>query len=156
MFSYADTQLHRLGANARQLPINAPRVQVNNGNQDGALDGGRTVSGVNYQPSRLHPRAEQSDARYSQLPLEGTTQQARIQREQNFKQAGELFRSFSKSERKDLIQSLGASLASADEVSKHIILSFLYKADRTYGEGVASVARGDLVHVKRLASQLSD
>lgn len=156
VFSYADTQLHRLGANARQLPINAPRVQVNNGNQDGALNSGRTVSGVNYQPSRLHPREEQPEARYSQLPLEGQTQQARIQREQNFKQAGELYRSFSKQERKDLIQSFGASLATADEVSKHIILSFLYKADPSYGEGVTKVARGDLVHVKRLASQLSD
>ena len=41
------------GANALQLPINAPRVAVNNGNQDGAMNIGHTSTGVNYQPSRL-------------------------------------------------------------------------------------------------------
>lgn len=156
VFSYADTQLYRLGANAQQLPINAPKVRVNNGNQDGAHNSARTLSGVNYQPSRLEPRAEQPTARYSQLPISGKTQQARIQREQNFKQAGDLYRSMSKMERNDLVQSFGASLSSADEVSKHIILSFLYKADPAYGTGVAKVANGDIVHMKRLASQLVD
>lgn len=156
IFSYADTQLHRVGTNANQLPINAPRVRVNNGNQDGALNSGRTLSSINYQPSRLLPRDENPQARYSQLPLQGTTQQARISREQNFRQAGDLYRSYSKTERMDLIQSFGASLASADEVSKHIILSFLYKADAEYGAGVAKVVRGDLVQVKRLAARLSD
>ncbi|MCT7264534.1 catalase, partial [Salmonella enterica] len=65
VFSYADTQMYRLGANALQLPINAPRVTVNNGNQDGAMNSGKTSTGVNYQPSRLLPREEPQTARYS-------------------------------------------------------------------------------------------
>lgn len=69
VFSYADTQMYRLGANALQLPINAPRVTVNNGNQDGAMNFGKTTTGVNYQPSRLLPREEPQTARYSQAPL---------------------------------------------------------------------------------------
>ncbi|AMQ84857.1 catalase [Pseudomonas sp. 22105] len=156
MFSYADTQMYRLGANAQQLPINAAKVTVNNGNQDGAMNGGATHSGVNYQPSRLQPREETQSARYSQAALQGSTQQAKIQREQNFKQAGDLYRSFSKKERKDLIESFGGSLASADDESKHIILSFLYKADPEYGAGVTKVAKGDLSRVKALAAKLAD
>ncbi|WP_085632310.1 MULTISPECIES: catalase KatB [unclassified Pseudomonas] len=156
VFAYADTQLHRIGTNAMQLPINAPKVAVNNGNQDGAMNAGASRSGVNFQPSRLQPREETPQARYSQTALEGRTQQAKIQREQNFRQAGDLYRSYSRQERKDLIASFGASLAGADDESKHIILSFLYKADPEYGAGVAKVAKGDLARVKALAANLAD
>jgi len=156
VFSYADTQMYRLGANALQLPINAPRVTVNNGHQDGAMNSGKTSTGVNYQPSRLLPREEPQTARYSPSPLAGSTQQAKIQREQNFKQAGDLYRSYSKKERQDLIDNFGGSLATTDDESKHIILSFLYKADPEYGAGVTKVAKGDLARVKALAQKLTD
>ncbi|WP_251004038.1 catalase, partial [Escherichia coli] len=91
-FAYADTQMYRVGANGLGLPVNRPRSEVNTVNQDGALNAGHSTSGVNYQPSRLDPREEQASARYVRTPLSGTTQQAKIQREQNFKQTGELFR----------------------------------------------------------------
>ncbi|MEG0247748.1 MAG: catalase [Pseudomonas sp.] len=156
LFSYADTQMYRVGANANSLPINQPRAAVNNGNQDGALNPGRSNDMVNYQPSRLQPRSTSDLARTSQLPLSGTTQQQGIAREQNFKQAGELFRAYSKSEQRDLINSFGQSLAAADDQSKHIILSFLYKADAAYGAGVTKVANGDLKRVKALAANLQD
>ena len=117
---------------------------------------GASSTGVNYQPSRLHPREEPQGARYSQSSLQGSTQQVKIQREQNFKQAGDLYRSFSKKERQDLIESFGGSLASTDDESKHIILSFLYKADPEYGAGVTKVAKGDLGRVKALAAKLVD
>jgi catalase len=156
IFSYADTQLYRVGTNGLSLPVNRPLVAVNNGNQDGAMNAGATASGVNYEPSRLSPRPQDPNARYSQLPLSGTTQQAKIVREQNFKQAGDLFRSYSKKEQQDLIQSFGESLAGTDDASKHIMLSFLYKADPAYGSGVARVAKGDLARVKQLAAQLQD
>ncbi|WP_426142512.1 catalase KatB [Pseudomonas sp. DWP3-1-2] len=156
VFSYADTQLYRVGTNVLSLPINAPRVKVNNGNQDGALNTGHTTTGVNYEPSRLNPRPAVEEARYSQLPLSGTTQQAKTQREQNFKQAGDLYRSYSEKDQKDLIQSFGESLATTDDESKNIMLSFLYKADPAYGEGVTRVAKGDLAKVKQLAAALKD
>ncbi|UYB52729.1 catalase KatB [Xanthomonas sp. AM6] len=156
IFSYADTQLYRVGTNGLSLPVNRPRVTVNNGNQDGAMNDGATTSGVNYEPSRLSPRPQDPNARYSRLPLSGATQQAKIVREQNFKQAGELFRSYSKKEQQDLIQSFGESLAGTDDASKHIMLSFLYKADPAYGSGVARIAKGDLARVKQLAAQLQD
>ncbi|WIH05316.1 catalase KatB [Xanthomonas translucens pv. graminis] len=156
IFSYADTQLYRVGTNGLSLPVNRPRVAVDNGNQDGAMNSGASASGVNYEPSRLAPRPQNPNARYSQLPLSGSTQQAKIVREQNFKQAGDLFRSYSKKEQQDLIQSFGESLAGTDDASKHIMLSFLYKADPAYGSGVARVAKGDLARVRQLAAQLQD
>lgn len=156
LFSYADTQMYRVGANAAALPINQPRAAVNNANQDGALNPGRTRGMVNYEPSRLQPRTTPVSARYSQLPLSGTTQQLGMARQQNFNQAGELYRSYSKGEQRDLVNSFGQSLVDADDDSKHIILSFLYKADAEYGAGVAKVAKGDLKRVKALAANLED
>ncbi|GAB3064371.1 catalase [Stenotrophomonas tumulicola] len=156
LFSYADTQMYRVGVNGLQLPVNRPRVEVDNGNQDGAMNIGRSSSGINYEPSRLQPHRQSTHALYSTLPLAGSTQQAPIARQQNFKQAGELYRSYSRREQLDLVHSFGQSLAGADDESKHIMLSFLYKADPDYGTRVARVASGDLARVKQLASQLED
>lgn len=156
LFSYADTQMYRIGANGLSLPVNRPRSEVNTINQDGAMNAGQTTSGVNYQPSRLQPRSEQTNARYVETPLSGTTQQAKIQREQNFKQAGELFRSYSTKERKDLIDSLGEALAITDEESRYIMLSYFYKADSEYGTGLAKVAKADVQRVREMASKLND
>ncbi|WP_231718366.1 catalase KatB [Yersinia rohdei] len=157
LFAYADTQTYRIGVNGLNLPINRPYSPVNNGNQDGSLNSGNTQDkGVNYQPSRLYPREELASARYSHTPLEGTTQQSKIQREQNFKQTGELYRSYSKKEQDDLVNSLGSSLAGTDTESKNIMLSYFYKADKGYGTRLTSVAKGDLVSVQKLADKLSD
>ncbi|WP_114241958.1 catalase, partial [Acinetobacter baumannii] len=40
VFSYSDTQLYRLGANYQQIPVNRPRVAVNNNNQEGFMNMG--------------------------------------------------------------------------------------------------------------------
>ncbi len=156
LFAYADAQMYRLGANAHQLPVNAPRKPVKNVNQDGALNAAISLSGVNYQPSRLLPLNETPQARYSATALSGSTQQAGLSREQNFQQAGDLYRSFNSQARKDLIANFGHSLAGADDESKHHILSFLYKADAEYGAGVTRVAKGNLSRVQTLAAQLRD
>lgn len=37
IFSYHDTHLHRVGVNAEQLPINAPKAPVDSYNKDGAM-----------------------------------------------------------------------------------------------------------------------
>ncbi|WP_240630180.1 catalase KatB [Brenneria alni] len=157
LFAYADTQMYRIGANGLSLPINQPTVKVNNGNQDGSLNSGDTQDqGVNYQPSRRYPREELTSARYSSTPLSGTTVQQKIQREQNFQQAGDLYRSYSEKEKNDLVNSLGSSLATTDKESKNIMLSYFYKADKDYGTRLTAIAKGDLPEVKKLADKLSD
>ncbi len=156
LFAYADTQMYRIGANHMGLPINKPRVAVNNDNQDGHLNSGNTKTSVNYQPSRRMNREESPRGLYSQLPLSGTTQQAPIYREQNFKQAGELYRSYSKKEQRDLINTLGGELAKTDEEARYHLLSYFYKADPEYGAGLTKVAKSDLKRVKEMAAKLKD
>ncbi|KRG76843.1 catalase [Stenotrophomonas ginsengisoli] len=156
LFSYSDTQMYRLGANHQQLPINRPRVEVNSNNSDGAMNFGARTGEVNFEPSSMNPRPEAVAARYSNLPLEGVTQQRKIAREQNFVQAGELFRSYDRKMQADLINSLGGALAGAEDAAKHTMLSYFYKADAAYGEGLTRVAKGDIARVRELASKLAD
>lgn len=157
LFSYADTQMYRIGANALSLPVNAPRVPVSNGNQAGAMNSEHADDkGVNYQPSRIYPREELQSARYSHTPLSGMTQQAAITKPRNFRQAGELYRSFSAKERADLINTLGRALKNADARSRMAMLSYFYKADKEYGERLAAVTHDSVAGVKALAEKLPD
>jgi len=50
VFSYADTQRHRLGPNYLQLAINKPHVPVDNDQRDGAMQSGSFRGAVNYEP----------------------------------------------------------------------------------------------------------
>lgn len=157
VFSYSDTQMYRLGANHQQVPVNRPVVQVNNNNQDGAMNISERESNVNYEPSRMQPKPATTNAKAVMTPLNGTVMQQAIQKEQPFKQAGELYRSYSATEKKDLIRNLAADLGAVkDAETKHIMLSYFYKADMDYGMRLTQAVKGDLATVKAKAAQLKD
>ena len=96
LFSYFDTQRHRLGPNFQQVPINRPRLATMTHNQDGALSQRTQKGDVNYQPSQADAVTYRDDNqyRYSNTKLSGTTLQQVIGKQNNFKQAGELYRTF--------------------------------------------------------------
>lgn len=154
LFSYADTQRYRLGVNHMSLSVNAPKVAVNTHNQEGEGYSKAEVSTVNYQPSRSGKGfVDDKQYEYCQVPVSGTTQQIPFQKTQNFKQAGELYRSFSKADQTHLVNALAGDLKTVkNEEIRTIFTSFLYKADKEYGERVASMANVDMKEVKRLAT----
>ncbi|WP_281649042.1 catalase [Parendozoicomonas sp. Alg238-R29] len=155
VFSYSDTQLYRLGANHQQLPVNRALNTVTNHNQDGLADSGHTVSDVNYEPSRIRPLTVDAGARYSETALSGTTQQRAIKNQENFKQAGELYRSFTDKQQDNLIKNLAADLSQVkDSTTKHIMLSYFHKADSEYGKRLTKAVNGDLSKVKKLSYAL--
>jgi len=154
VFSYSDTQLYRLGANHQQLPINRPRVQVVNYNQEGFMNTGQTTSDINYQPNRDGVTEDRRYA-FSSAPLQGNTQQRAIDKQQNFQQAGKLYRSLGKSERDNLIANLAGDLSQVrNSETKHIMLSYFYKADKDYGKRLTKAVKGDIAKVKALAENL--
>ncbi|WP_444903687.1 catalase [Microbulbifer sp. CnH-101-E] len=152
VFSYSDTQMYRLGANHQQLPINRPRAVVNNWNQDGAANYGQQTSDVNYQPSRIDARSEDSKGLYSNKLLTGSTQQKAIEKKLPFAQAGVFYRSLSLKERQNLIENLAGDLGKVrDDNTKHIMLSYFYHADKDYGQRLTKAVGGNLSRVKKLA-----
>lgn len=155
LFAYSDAQLHRVGTNLFQLPINAPKVAVDNNNQDGAANSGSRTSSVNYEPSLIEPKPQDAAQKRSRLPLGGSTQQARIAKTLNFRQAGEFYRSLSEKEQASLIVNLSNDLGAVkSEPTKYTMLSYFHKADRDYGRALAKAMGLDQDRVERLASTL--
>lgn len=157
LFSYVDTQHHRLGANFQSLPINKPVVAVNNNHIDGASSTGNRKGLVNYEPSRLAPLKEDANARSSKLPLTGSTQQERIARTMNFRQAGEFYRSLGAQDRDDLIANLSGDLKRVTNAdSRNTMLSHFWKADADYGKRLVKAVGGDAGKIAALAASLKE
>ena len=51
LFSYPDTQRHRLGPNYLQIPVNCPYAPVRNHQRDGLMNVNQDPSPVNYEPN---------------------------------------------------------------------------------------------------------
>jgi catalase len=157
IFAYADTQLHRVGTNGLQLPVNRPRTASLNYNQDGAQNSAARTGNVNYQPSEHAATADNAQYKYSQLPLTGATQQARITKTRNFVQAGEFYRSLSKQQQANLVSNLAGDLGQVkDENVKYTMLSYFQKADANYGKTLAQALKADTRRVESLAASLQD
>ena len=157
IFSYADTQLHRIGTNGLQLPVNRPRTPAANHNQDGAQNPSARKGNVNYQPSEHADVADNAQYKYSQLPLSGATQQKRIAKTRNFVQAGEFYRSLSKQQQTNLVSNLAGDLSQVkDENVKYTMLSYFHKADAGYGKALTLALKADIGRVETLAAALRD
>ena len=162
LFSYADTHRYRLGINHLHLAPNKPRTPVHAVSvQDGAGYSPARTGSTNYYPSRYvdDPGYATTDAglKSCQYPLQGMTQQIPFEKTQNFKQAGELYRSFDKRSQDSLVETFGGDLAAVESQEiRDIITSFLYKADADYGKRVGKIAKADMKTVKKLAASYQD
>ncbi len=167
LFSYADTQRHRIGVNAPQLPVNRPLAAVRSHAQDGALRGGTTSGAVdiNYQPNSFDGDnnrgrgvyREDPEHKAATLALSGTTQQKIIARTLNFKQAGERFRELSAAEKDALIANFAGDLRKVKNAKVRVqIAAHAYAADPSYGERLARETKTDVAQVKAVATRLSN
>lgn len=151
LFSYFDTQRHRIGGNFQQLPVNAGKNKVLTYNQNGYMSMRPQTGDVNYQPAASKKEVtDNKKFKYSQtvFPAGTTTTQAKIDKENNFKQAGDTYRSFSKKDQDNLIKNLGNALKGVKDkkvVAK--MISYFYQADAEFGKRLAS-------HVKMDRNQL--
>jgi catalase len=138
-FSYADTQRHRLGTNYLQLPINRPKVAVNNNQRDGAMQYGPYGGGtVNYEPNTLaggepHEAETMSSEDYS---IKGKVVRQKIRLTNDFQQAGKRYRSLSKVDQEHLIGNIADSLGKADKPIQQRMVDNLANADPELGKRV--------------------
>ncbi len=108
---------------------------------------------INYQPSVNRPEVkDDSKFKYSVSKFKNTeTTQAKISKPNDFKQAGELYRSFSKKDQDNLIANLSGALKQVNNnttVAKMIF--YFYQADRDYGMRLAkelNLSRAELEQV---------
>lgn len=152
-FSYSDTQRYRVGTNYLQLPINAPKKHVATNQRDGQMQYRvDTAPGqnphVNYEPSSMNglkeaPRTYPDHQPYSA----GNLVRQPIDRINNFKQAGERYRTFEDWERDDLINNLVDALSGAVPTVQNRMIDLFSQCDEDYGrrvrEGLQRVATGN-------------
>lgn len=138
LFAYHDAQLYRVGTNHQQLPVNRPRCPFHHQQRDGAMavdNGGAapnyaTVEAAGTKPQgfghgdagwTLHGDAGRYDARGS---------------EDDYTQAGNLFRLLSPLERQHLFDNMAGPLSRTPIEIQQRMLAHLDKADLEYGAGV--------------------
>lgn len=138
LFSYFDTQRYRLGANFQQVAVNAP-ISVNTNNQDGALSRRGTKSDINYQPSRIENKTETPSAKYTPARYgDVSTTQMKITQTNDFKQAGEFFRSLDAAGQTSLINNLAGDLKLVTNTETvKIMVGRFYMADSNFGMRLA-------------------
>ena len=141
VFSYADTQRHRLGTNYLQLPINRPKVQVDNNQRDGAMQyapfGGGTV---NYEPNTLAEGmpTEAPAIAASRQTIKGDVVRKKISKTNDFQQAGERYRSLGKKDQDHLVGNIVDSLSKANKAIQRGMVQNLTKADAKFGQRIAA------------------
>ncbi len=142
-FSYSDTQRYRVGANYLQLPINAPRVKVATNQRGGQMSYKTDFAEgqnphVNYEPSFLGGLQEASKAGKDYTPrYDANLVRQKIDRTNDFKQAGETYRNFEDWERDELIFNLVSTLSTCDKRIQDKMVEHFTLADEDYGRRVA-------------------
>lgn len=153
LFSYGDTQRHRLTGNFQQIPVNAPKNSVKTYNQDGYMSTRIQEGDVNYQPSTNLPEVvDNAKFKYSKSVFNApvSTTQHVIDKENNFKQAGELYKSFSKKDQDNLIKNLSDNLnAVKNKVIVHKMIAFFYQANSEYGTRLMKATNTSMNDVKQ-------
>ncbi|MEK8130640.1 catalase [Paenibacillus filicis] len=139
LFSYPDTQRYRLGANYLQIPVNCPYAPVRNYQRDGAMRMRQEASTYNYEPNSSTGSPSEAPAyRDTPSPLQGQAERRRIEKTDDFTQAGEKYRSFTGTERDHLIANLVNDLKAAPmNIQLRAVCNF-FRADREYGSRLAA------------------
>jgi len=156
LFSYPDTQRHRLGANYHLLPVNAPKAaRMQSYQRDGAMRFDPNGGGApNYWPNSFGGPTPDPDAAASPLEVSGTAaRHAPELGDVDFVQPGNLYRDvMTEEDREHLIGNIVSHLGGAQKRIQLRQTALFYKTDIEYGARVAQGLDLSLEEVKHLAA----
>ncbi|MDT3396363.1 catalase [Streptomyces sp. B1866] len=139
LFAYGDAHRYRVGVNADHLPVNRPHATVaHTYNRDGFSYDGRHKGAKNYEPNSFGGPAQTSRPLWQPVPVSGPTGDhvAPVHAEDDdFVQAGSLYRLLSEDERERLVANLAGSIAQVtrDDIVQRAVENFR-KADADFGK----------------------
>lgn len=139
LFAYSDAHRYRVGANHNLLPINRPKVEVNNYQRDGQMRFDNNGGGsVYYEPNSFGGPTEAPAAKTTAFPVSGVVESVSYDHNDHYTQAGDLYRLLSEEERARLIETIVGSMKPVERNAiKLRQIQHFYKADPEYGERVA-------------------
>mmetsp|Transcript_19331 Transcript_19331/g.31659 ORF Transcript_19331/g.31659 Transcript_19331/m.31659 type:complete len:491 (+) Transcript_19331:91-1563(+) len=138
IFSYADTQRHRLGPNYLLLPPNAPKTRYHNNHHDGFMNFTLRDEEVNYFPSRFDPVRHADKYPIPTAVLHGQRMKQTIVKENLFSQAGARFRSFDPARQDRFVKRVAMALAAprVTEEIRSIWIGYWSQCDRGLGSRI--------------------
>jgi catalase len=139
LFAYSDAHRYRVGPNHNLLPINRPKVEVNNYQRDGAMRSDNNGGGaVYYEPNSFGGPKEEPQYKQTSFQVTGVAEQTSYDHNDHYTQAGDLYRLMSEEERTRLVETVVGAMkpVDGDDIKLRQIQHF-YKADPEYGEKVA-------------------
>jgi catalase len=143
LFAYADAHRYRIGVNHTQLAVNAPRAtEANNYGRDGLMAVNPAGRARNYEPNSYDGPVETGQALSAPLAVSGhsgTHEAPAHSKDDDFYQAGELYRLMSAAEQERLVNNLAGALSQVereDVVEK--VVGHFRAADAEYGRRVAA------------------
>ncbi|CAG9462382.1 unnamed protein product [Pedinophyceae sp. YPF-701] len=144
IFSYADTQRYRLGANYLMLPANAPRCPFSHNHHEGAMNHRVRQGEVNYQPSRIDAPEHAPAFPVSQAVMSGPRVKQSLPKENNFQQPGERFRSWDRARQERFIGRFceWACDPRTPAAVREIWVGYWTQCDRDLGRRIAERVRG--------------
>jgi catalase len=139
LFAYSDAHRYRVGANHAALPINRPKVTVNNYQRDGQMrfdnNGGRSVY---YEPNSFEGPKEAPEYKQTPFQVSGSAAQSAYDHNDHYTQAGDLYRLMDEGEKArtaaNIVESMKPVLK--EKIKLRAVLNF-YKADAKLGESIA-------------------
>ena len=149
LIAYADAHRYRVGVNVNQLLVNAPRCPVHHYQRDGAMAGmspafgtdNNQGGGVNFYPNdRVAEGAPAPVAEVAEPPLpildDAWIKAYDTQEEDNFSQAGNLYRIMNDDQKNQLARNIAGGLSQASASVRERILAQFQAADPDYAERV--------------------
>ncbi|MFJ9405928.1 catalase [Streptomyces sp. NPDC101393] len=139
LFAYGDAHRYRVGINADHLPVNRPHAtEARTNSRDGFLYDGRHAGRKNYEPNSFDGPVETGRALWQPVAVNGETGESAAPshaEDNDFVQAGDLYRLLSEDEKGRLIDNLAGfiSQVSRDDIAQRAIENFR-KADADYGK----------------------
>ncbi len=138
LFGYHDAQLYRVGVNHQHLPVNSPKCPFHTHQRDGQMAIHNSGSAVNYetvQPTRHQVGGfGHGDAGWQLQGIAGRYDERG--KDDDFTQAGNLFRILDAAEKQKLFNNLAAPLSQVNSDTLMRQLAHFDKADLAYGSGV--------------------
>jgi catalase len=139
-FAYADAHRYRLGVNFEKLPINKPKVEVNNYQRDGRMRfDGNFGAAVVYEPNSFGGPTADPAFKEPPLKISGDADWYDQKRgvDDDYVQPGNLYRLMPPDEQQRLIENLCSSLSKVSRELQEKMVAHFGKADEDYGSRIA-------------------
>jgi catalase len=140
LFSYPDTQRHRLGANYDQIPINCPyRARVSHYQRDGPMNvNGNHGSLPHYEPNTLGGPVADPTKAWTTPEVSGKVGRHSFGTPDDFVQPRALYKDvMNETEREHLIQNTAAHMKGVTKVIQEKAVKIYWQIDPDYGARIA-------------------